>query len=665
MPALALRIRTTFKMLTTLTALTLAACGGGGGGGGSSSGNGNSSSGSTVSRIAFDSSNSAEVGTQVNAYFESMLEFAALGVASVDLSNQANDLTQPIVCDAHGAFLATLTDRDNNQRISSGDKIQFHYAPCDLRIAGASIVGDITLEISSFSGDAANGNWTLNATATINGSITSPDPSNTNSISGAYNIAYHFSNTGDSLRITNSATPFSITSDGSTEQLTSFDITKTIDSSQGSYSITGSFSDSSDGNVLPCTILTPYSGSIAQLPRAGKFQCDGANGTAMQFAPIDDAGGTVFLNTGNGSFQTLYQTNYGGLLDGLLQSPVLIKQPYGRGAGYTITTNFEVYKYSFAPGATTVFAITTNTDPDHPQQLLQIDSFTGNLTRSLALPFSPSDIAVSADGSVIYVSYYDSSEVDIFDQNLFTKTAQLDLGSDPGNPQATLGATTLIVSPTDANLVVAETVQSGGNLSGFPIGIFAYKNGIRLSNDVSFSQLYCDRCSIKLSGDGNKLFVAISYGLVSFDIDTNGLSLTPNTSADGAVQSNSLAFDFTFDGPILYTVKGTVYDSAQLATSAITGLSCDDYDCQSIFADPYTDLLYTYDAGGNGTRILSVGISNIHTKTFSVNKAVNNLTAGTLSSLNRNQFISETGEGGLTGHLNFVGKNPLFSTMSP
>ena len=182
-----------------------------------------------------------------------------------------------------------------------------------------------------------------------------------------------------------------------------------------------------------------------------------------------------------------------------------------------------------------------------------IDTSTNTVTATVSVGSNPIGVAVSLDGTNVYVTNYDSNTVSVIDTDTNIVTVTVKVGSRPGG---------VAVSPNGTNVYV--TNEYGNNISV----IDATTNTVKATVPVGNSPW-----GVAVNPDGTKVYVVNEDGTVSV-IDTN----TNKVTATVDVGSGLIAFG-KFIGPIpvpmpacnTSTIYGYSFDDSNLNKKRGTG----------------------------------------------------------------------------------------------
>lgn len=243
-------------------------------------------------------------------------------------------------------------------------------------------------------------------------------------------------------------------------------------------------------------------------------------------------------NTFWGYFRPLYSKYHPGFPEPKLEmaglSAVEYKTPI-KDAVYSISMN-RLY-----------VAVPSNAN-EYGNHLIEFDIGAGKVTRSLALKGEASEVAISSDGSVLYLGYSDFSEVQRVELNTLSFTTTLELGQMFNEP---LRAREIAVSPESNDVVAVATTRTSGyasKLKFFRAGVEQVFTGGGWSSEP-------DRLAFNASG--NLLFTytdnSSAYDVHVYEIEPTGPHFFMKW--DNYVSGPS---DLYVHGDLLYTGMGSV-----------------------------------------------------------------------------------------------------------
>jgi uncharacterized repeat protein (TIGR01451 family) len=180
--------------------------------------------------------------------------------------------------------------------------------------------------------------------------------------------------------------------------------------------------------------------------------------------------------------------------------------------------------------------------------VVSVDPATGALGRPIPVGSEPNRLAISSDGTTLWVGLDGASAVR--EVNLTTGTAglQFGLGGNSGiyaNPPTALA---LAVLPGSPNSVIASTSSN--------IGIF--DSGVRRGPAPTNNYLYNSGYALQVDGSKSEIYVASQSTYYVYTYNSAGLTL--RTTATTGTYSNYASDDLQAIGGRIYADSGHVYD---------------------------------------------------------------------------------------------------------
>lgn len=271
-----------------------------------------------------------------------------------------------------------------------------------------------------------------------------------------------------------------------------------------------------------------------------------AEGAALELsaAALDGQGGVVPVSLGSYRYSavtgtTNIQLTPGGLLtgsragrstitasvDGVTSPPAAVSvTPIA--ANYISYANVAVSDLAMAPASTVLYGAHASEN-----RIVEIDSRTGEVRNFMNLPFSPSAIAVSADGSTMYVGSSVTDQVSKISVSSKAVLWTLNLGASsfPGYALVTLD---LDVHPTDPNRWAVSTGAVGVSPPEDRVALY---NGETVVARSAFG-LQASRIFFLPDGEELVCFDASTSAHTTFRLGVSGASLVPLKEVDQLVQ---------------------------------------------------------------------------------------------------------------------------------
>ena len=176
-----------------------------------------------------------------------------------------------------------------------------------------------------------------------------------------------------------------------------------------------------------------------------------------------------------------------------------------------------------------------------------IDPVTGVIQKTIFAGSQPNRLAISSDGTQLFVGLDGAGAVAQINLTTATLTGQFTLGAGSQIGSSAYTATSLATLPGSANSVAVFT--SNGDINIFDSGVARAKDSSRL-------QVYLGSGSAITFGSSSSILYCLSNGtLYQFTVDSTGVS------ADTALGSANGGTTLQYDNGRLYTPQGLVYDA--------------------------------------------------------------------------------------------------------
>ncbi|MDX1498956.1 MAG: hypothetical protein R3176_03610 [Woeseiaceae bacterium] len=536
-----------------IAGLAVGACGGGGGsGGGGSPGPGPGPQ--PTGEVAIDQDNAALVAGSGVALAEAYLQLSLSAFdAIVDLSDS---MVESIVIDCgFGSITATLTDADGSASISAGDTIALDYAACVQNALGDPVSGRIDVSIGFL---VINPDLSISASVSVEFADLQFEASGTATVfaTGAFTAFLLASDLLETLMI-EAAAPQQLSvrivdAGADVTEVASEVTVERVLTPGGTYAIEAALAVESqiNGGSFSCSTPEPLAGSMPFFPDSGHFECVGAAGSKVRLVPTGaDGVDTLIDPEGDGTFVAAPgppggQGFWGDYLEGQLVARRVDLPEVDPGALVpTLTTEvLELGSNAVAYDATRgVVYVTTDAG------LTEVNPVTMLAGRSLPVTGTPGPIAVSDDGSVVWIGLEDTGEIVVVDAAAWGETGRIELGMRPGTMDQRFVETLLVAPGTNDTIVAA---MRGGS------EVVAYSGGMALPNVISGPAT-----PTRLNFSAPNRIVGINDATSLFDasllaLDANGLTLIDSAPRYAAEFNNRIAVA----GDVAYLNDGRVFD---------------------------------------------------------------------------------------------------------
>lgn len=543
--------------------LAIQACGGGsGGGGGNAATPPPSSSATTISDAnAYDA---VAVGI-VLSEAATQISLATFNPV-IDLIDD-DSLSLNVACPNGGLRTITIADNDGSQGLSSGDDLAVNWTSCFSGELNGTVAGTFNIAVTDYwTNDVAD--TYLAGTLSFSGVSVSGDAESTTS--GAFDIAILATNGLEVFEVKGQGgNVFSVTIDANgsvfTETVNSIELSRTTARQPGTsdlvYSLTSALSFNSDivGESLSCTTPRALRSTNANHePLEGEFLCRASDGSRARLdsdrtnrdsaitLEVDAQGNGGWVATsapdGNPVYWTavvegeLFTVQFNVASAGTLPGPDEVTP-----LRVSLPTNDMVYSRT----ADLLYA-TSDT------ALMEISPATLAVTRSLALPDTPGAIALSDDGSTLWVSLDDTGILQRVDTATLTAGSTLSLGDGVNPPLGLRVAVRLRVAPGSTDVVVAATRYGE---------MLAFANGVQLPNRIDETMTTFSSPTLFLFRDATTIVAAdgtsTAYSVFRITLDTtSGLALDSERSG----LSNQSYDRLKLGGEYVYASRGAVFD---------------------------------------------------------------------------------------------------------
>jgi len=570
--------------------LTVSACGGSGGG--------NNAQPPTppppplppapTTPLPIDPANTIEVLTLPATFSENIVELSALVVDTLVLLAEERASMATVDCDTGTATL-TLTDLNANGLPSAGETATLSVAGCQFNGSSLTVTGDMDLEIRSFVVDS-NESARAKLRVVTSTPLTMVANGATHIASGAFEINYLGDDMIQTLDLTSRFADTFVLQNaaGEDDSFSDFQVMRTIsatgilttlmNTAVESGSVTGAFE---------CLTDSELSGPLGNVLAEGTYTCTGATQSAAR--AIGTLGGNLSLSVdedGDGNF-----ADAGTIAGGTGTWADLFSNDF---FGLTVRTPGVIPEQLLA-GVTAISAAYAANDivlsPDESRIYLSDDAGIRivnavDLTEidQLALPATPGPLAVSDDGSTLWVGFSGAQRVQSVDLGTFTAGPQVPLGTSPN--YASRIATALSVAPGQPQTVVVSMTNRNE--------LVAYAGGTQLPNIVD-----------SWAAPGDFEFISATQ-IAGIDGDTSGASLVTLDANGVSLPVDDILLGFeTLNvssmtaGQYIYTTSGRAFDPVARVVHGRIKLDQTQGDTSrdSVVIDLASDTVYLYNHG--------------------------------------------------------------------
>ncbi len=515
-------------LLASLPVLVVSACGGGGGGGGGGgpiipppAGGG--------SQAAITAGNATLVAALGNAFVESPVQLAVSALDNIFDLSDSRQLSSSMDCDnfSTGGTM-TLIDNDGNQLLSSADVVQLDYNNCRQPSLGDFATGRINVELVSLA-IAADRSISGQAIIRIPANLTFDSGNNSFvDVAGSFSVLFTVTPDLDNLDFsTTTGQSLQVVVRGggltSTEVVDQLSISRRI--VNNAYTIDGSMAIASEsaGGALNCAVTTELTGTLSQFPDVGTLRCLGLNNSAVRVVAtssnsivteVDPEGDGSYVDAGvapNGNGV------WGDYIEGQLFSTLVDRPnevpgqliPTLSSTVLAIATGDSAFDAAYSPTSNVLYV-------SNSTGIEVIDPVSMTILDTVAIADRPGPMAISDDGTTLWVGLVDSPEMVPVDTASLTEGTRVPLGvtSQFGSPRF---ASDIQVAPGTVDTVVVATTSTPE--------VVVFQSGVELPNTVTE---FGAPSVIEFSGAGTMLGVhgySTLFAASQLAVDANGVSL--------------------------------------------------------------------------------------------------------------------------------------------
>lgn len=535
--------------------------------------------------LPIDPGNATAVLTLPAVFADNLVALSALVVDALILAAEQREAVVTIGCGSGSAEL-TLTDLNSNGLPSANEMATLAMTNC--RFAGSTLTanGLLDLEIRSFVVES-----NLSAKAKIRVSANGPVALEANGVthtaSGAYELSYLGDDTIQTLDLSSRFADEIVlqTDAGEDETFSGFALMRTH-SATGILTNTFSMditSESLDG-ALNCRTTLDMHGPIGNVLAEGLYVCDGALQSSAR--ALGTLGGNLQLGTdpdgdgfyddvptpagGSGTWADLFSNEFFQLTvrtPGVIPSQLLATVS-------SISAAYNVNDLVLSPDGSRAYISNNNgIRAVNTADLAEIDF--------LALPATPGPLAISDDGSTLWVGFSGAQRIQSVDLGAFTAGPQVPLGASPN--YASRLASHLRVAPGQPQTVVVSMTNRNE--------LVAYASGVQLANIVdsaavpSTFEFVSDSAIAGVDTDTTTTTV--------IKLDGSGLSLAADDTLSGfeVLSDTSIAADHW-----VYSTSGRAFDPVARVVHGRIKLNQiqDVLHRDAVVVDKSTDRVYLY-----------------------------------------------------------------------
>ena len=549
-----------------LILLLIGSCGGGGGSGSTGNTGGTATPPPPPSVFSFDADKGTAFVDQIGTVVNGIVEHAITATRdSHTLIGQG--ASHVFTCRNAGVVEMTLLDADGDGNLSSGDSATFVYNGCEIHRSASKLTGTTSVEFAEVGIESG---VRIRARISTAGPLFDWAPPGGSQLEGEINVFAYLAHTVEVLEIETSPGGTLRYEYGlvgwpseTTDTISRLTVTriKRLDATERSrYRVTWNMDINStilSGSVNCQTtevLDAPWQGE----PDAGQFICSARDGTAIRVSAnpnddsrmifeVDDNADGMFAveqlpEPIGGShwdkFRFVFDRTIGGSPGGYI-GPVPI--PEIASTHYVLNAYISAYD----PASNRLYVPTVD-------QLLVLDGNSATEEAAVDLPYRPRSIAISDDGSTIWLGYFDEPVL----QSI--RTADYSLG-----PEISLSSPPPIVDPIPveaAYIGVAPGMTDRVVLNTNLRGLLAVENGVVLPDTVAMTSN-----TIPNFLDNDTLVMGLSEPPGFDDLSvvhlnpTTGLSVSRSYPDYLRLESKQM----TSDGILVYSGSGRIFDVEQ------------------------------------------------------------------------------------------------------
>lgn len=212
-----------------------------------------------------------------------------------------------------------------------------------------------------------------------------------------------------------------------------------------------------------------------------------------------------------------------------------------------------------------VYASIPSTAALNPNTVAQINAATGAVESYIMVGSDPDVLALSSDGSYLYVGIDGASSVARIVLASNTVDQQFSLGTAPLAPQYTYHAANIVPLPGTLQSVAVTRDYFG--VSPANAGVVIYDNGVPRPNTtpyyVTIGSLVASNSSNRLYGYDNE---DTGFDFYQLNVDANGINVGQKSDSfgTGILQGFNAVIRFDKGNGLVYATNGTVVDPAAL-----------------------------------------------------------------------------------------------------
>jgi len=194
--------------------------------------------------------------------------------------------------------------------LSANDTIVFDFASC---VEGdATVTGQFSMRVTTFSGDLASGAFTLGVSVTPS-SFQVTVGGDTGTISGSVAISISAS-AGGTLTVTVTSSSFAVSEGGATHTLTQYSSTRTLSAGSFTLDVNGSLTSTDFSGSVTFSTTTLLQGTDGAFALVGQVVITGADGATIKVTALDGTFVRIEVDTnGDGVVDATIDTTWSDL----------------------------------------------------------------------------------------------------------------------------------------------------------------------------------------------------------------------------------------------------------------------------------------------------------------------------------------------------------------
>ena len=295
-----------------------------------------------------------------------------------------------------------------------------------------------------------------------------------------------------------------------------------------------------------------------------------------------------------------------------------------------------------------IYASIPGTAALNPNTVAQINAATGAVEAYIPVGSEPDVLALSSDGSYLYVGIDDASSVERINLSSNAVDQQFFLPTSPKSPNYHYHAGSIVPLP-GLPQSVAVTLDYFG-ISPANDGVAVYDNGVQRPNRLSGAM--ASYAPLVGSNSASRLYAFSNFTLVPLNVDAGGITAGPySTSLVGNPYNSGSAVKFDKGNGLIYTASGLAIDPVAVTSVGTYLFSFPSYSLSALDVVPNDADNRVYFLVGSSftyqspTVILSIYNQSTFQPTAAYTTSASYINPGDLNEISPTRFIfrSDTG----------------------